>query len=191
MPKAMGTTLRTALLGGLAAATLTVPQVAASAGGTYEVRGAAEARAQVEAALAASSFDWSALSGKVTVHVRRGIATRAAPGQVWLDADLLDSGRFSWGVVLHEFGHQLDFLALDDRDRQTLARALGVKAWGCGPAGPTLAHRDQGCERFASMVSWAHWPSADNVFRPSSPLDESAAMSPRAFRALLADVLAD
>jgi hypothetical protein len=188
MPEAMGTTLRTSLGCGLVVAALIAPQAARSAGGRYDIRGTAAGQTQVRAALAVSSFDWSVLSDKVTVHIHRGIPTRAKPGEIWIDADLLDAGRFSWGVVLHEFGHQLDFFLLDEQDRRTLARALGTSTWGCAGSG-RVPHGQQGCERFASMVAWAFWPAADNVFRPSSPLDESAAMSPRSFRALLAQIL--
>src|SRR4051794_2971677 len=56
-------------------------------------------RAQVRAALAASSFDRSVIPAPVTVHIVRGVLSHAAPGEVWLDGDLLDSGRFGWAVV--------------------------------------------------------------------------------------------
>jgi len=146
-------------------------------------------RAQVRAALAASSFDWSAIASRVTVHVQRGVDSHAAPGEVWLDSSLLDSGRFGWAVVQDEFAHQVDFLRLSDDARAQLDAALGTQVW-CHADAPGLAHSAYGCERFTSMLVWAYWQSPDNAYRPVNGKGEAAAMDPAAFRALLGSLLA-
>jgi hypothetical protein len=61
---------------------------------------------------------------------------RSAPGHVFLDSDLLKAGRFSWGTVQHEFGHQVDFLLLDDAKRAMLAGALGGRLLEARPRRP-------------------------------------------------------
>jgi hypothetical protein len=144
-------------------------------------------RSQVARALAVSNFDWSVLPTRVTVHIGRDFDAEAAPGEVWLDARLLDTGRFSWGVVQHEFAHQVDFQLLSAEARDGFALLLGGSAW-CG-ASPLVAHGDYGCERFASTLAWAYWPSTSNCMKPISSSDESAAMEPAAFRAALAAAL--
>ena len=144
-------------------------------------------RSQVTRALGASSFDWSLLPARVTVHIGRDFDSEAAPGEVWLDANVLDAGRFSWGVVQHEFAHQVDFQLLSPDARDRFALLLGGSAW-CGDS-PAVAHGDYGCERFASTLAWAYWPSANNCMKPTSSSDESAAMAPAAFRVALAEAL--
>jgi hypothetical protein len=144
-------------------------------------------RTQVTKALAASSFDWSLLPRRVTVHVGRDLDSEAAPGEVWLDSSLLDTGRFSWGVVQHEFAHQVDFQLLSADARDRFALLLGGSAWYGGS--PAIAHGDYACERFASTLAWAYWPNGANSMKPVSTQDESAAMRPAAFRAALAEAL--
>jgi hypothetical protein len=144
-------------------------------------------RSQVTKALGASSFDWSLLPSRVTVHIGRDFASEAAPDEVWLDANVLDAGRFSWGVVQHEFAHQVDFQLLDAETRARFALLLGGSAW-CGET-LAFAHGDYGCERFASTLAWAYWSSQSNCMKPMSRSDESAAMAPAAFRAALAEAL--
>jgi hypothetical protein len=102
----------------------------------------------------------------------------------------------SWGVVRHEFAHQVDFFLLDDAKRATLADALGGARWRdaarvpllAGPDGST-AHGELTAERFASTLAWAFWPSRANVLRPEKPGDESGALPPEQFRALVAALL--
>jgi hypothetical protein len=87
-------------------------------------------QAQVREALVASSFDWNMLPGTVVVHIAPlDAGGYATPGNVFLDSRLLDAGEFSWGVVQHEFGHEVDFLMLHDDDRSILQDALGATAW--------------------------------------------------------------
>ena len=188
MPLRLRTTLLPALaLLALAAALVLAPGAGARGASVSFDGGSSAQRAQVSQALAASSFDWSLLSGRVTVHIARGIDSHATRGHVWLDANLLDSGRFSWGVVLHEFAHQVDFLLLTDDARRELHSLLGGRAWCTEVAG--VAHGDYGCERFASTLAWAYWESPHNCFKPTTRNDESAAMAPAEFRALLARTL--
>jgi hypothetical protein len=161
---------------------------ARAAGGSYTFDGGTPSQqAQVRSALEASAFEWSLVPGTVTIHIARGIESEALPGEIWLDGDLLDAGRFAWGVVQHEYAHQVDFLLLTSGARAELAAALGGSDW-CYSV-PGLAHSAHGCERFASTLAWAYWPVRDNCMRPESPADEAAAMAPAAFRNLLARLI--
>jgi hypothetical protein len=166
----------------VAVALLAFPTHASASGGRYAFDGGTAAeRGQVRAALRASSFDWNVVPGTITVHIRRGIGSQATPGEVWLDADLLDSGTFAWGVVQHEFAHEVDFLLLTDADRARIQAVLGGSGWCFGAE----SHDDNGCERFATALSWAYWPSPRNAFAPRGEGWLSPA-SVRALRALLA-----
>jgi hypothetical protein len=178
------TPLRLAALPLLALALCAVPPASAAAGGRAAFAGGTAAeRAQVKAALGASSFDWSRLP-PVTVHIGNVGASYSTPGDVYLDAGLLDSGRFAWGVVQHEFAHQVDFFLLDDSDRARLLPQLGAADWWNGQDHATL-----GCERFASNFAWAFWPVAANAMRPRSLSDEAGSIPPAAFRAEVLNTL--
>ena len=181
--------LRCALTAAFAA--LALSGVAQAAGGNYVFDGGTpKEQAQVRSALNASAFNWSLVPAQITVHVAPGFGTSdATPGELWLDSALLDSGVFSWGVVQHEYAHEVDFFLLDEAKRAVLAPQLGGQSWWQG-AGAPLAHGQLTCERFASTLAWAYWPSARNSMKPQSRNDESAAMAPAAFRALIAQVLA-
>jgi hypothetical protein len=139
-------------------------------------------QSQVRAALQASSFDWGVVLQRVTIRIKRGEASSATPGEIVLDANLLDAGTFSWGVIQHEFAHEVDFLLLDDADRARLEEVLGGSSWW-PVAG--LTHAQLGCERFASTVAWAYWPSSANVMRPGSKSDEAGSVAVGKFRTLL------
>jgi hypothetical protein len=169
-------------------ALLCVTGNAAASGGNYGFVGGTPAhRAQVRAALNASAFDWSVVPARITIHVARGAHPHAVPGHIWLDEKLLVSGRFSWAIVQHEYAHQVDFFLLDPARRALLNAALGGLDW-CG-AVTGLHHAAYGCERFASTLAWAYWPSPHNALRPEAGADEAAAMSPPAFRSLLSSLL--
>jgi hypothetical protein len=169
----------------VAAATLAIAPAAFAAGGNYVFDGGSQAeQTQVTAALNASSFPWGVVPGPVVVHIQRDVASAAAPNQIWLDANLLDSGRFSWGVVQHEYAHQVDFALLDDVSRAQLHSILGGSAWS-GAEG----HSNLDSERFADLVSWSYWSSSDNVMKPLSTQDEGGQVTPTVFRAALAAIL--
>ncbi len=69
---------------------LVLPSTAFARGGSYAVIGGNNAdRAQIHAALAASTFDWSLVPALVEIHVVPGIPAQAAPGEIWLDPALL------------------------------------------------------------------------------------------------------
>jgi hypothetical protein len=171
------------------AATLVSADSASAGGGRYVLRGgSAREQAQVRAALEASSFDWDLVPMQVTITITRGAGSCGVAGQIFLDADLLDAGRLSWGVVQHEYGHQVDFLLLDDRQRSLLRPALGGRSWWQTAA--LLPHGELTSERFASALAWAFWPSPDNVMRPDSAADEAGSLAPTAFRTLLTGLLA-
>lgn len=161
---------------------------AQAAGGNYVFDGATpRQQAQVKAALDASSFDWSLVPAQITIHVAPGTSSYALPGHIYLDADLLSAGRFAWATVQDEYAHQVDFFLFDAGSRERLNRELGGRDWCYGVAG--FRHAEYGCERFASTLVWSYWQSRDNVYRPTSRNDESAALSPAKFRALLEQVL--
>jgi len=165
-------------------AALAVPGAASAAGGHYVIDGGTpQEQAQVRAALDASRYEWSLVPAQITITIRRGYGSCGVPGQIFLDANLLDAGHFSWGVVQHEYAHQVDFFLLDDAGRALLAAALGGRSWW--QTSQRLPHGELTSERFASTLAWAYWPTPDNVMRPSSPGDEAGSPSPEAFRALL------
>lgn len=173
--------MRRALAAVLTIATLLGGAASARAsGGSYAFDGGTPAeQATVRAALDASAFPWSIVPQQVTIHVAPGTDSYATPGQIWLDANLLDAGRFAWGTVQHEYAHQVDFLLLDQSDRAQLQALLGGRDW-CGEVAG-LAHDDHGCERFADTVAAAYWPSPDNTATAFAPADR--------FRALLDGLL--
>jgi hypothetical protein len=161
----------------------------------YSIDGGTPAEhATVRTGLAASSFPWEIVPADVRIHIEAGVLSHAVPGEIWLDSHLLDAGRFSWAIVQHEFAHQVDFFLLNDSERTLLATRLGGSSWwsstryALAPDG-SLAHGALTAERFASTLTWAYWPCRANVLRPESPGDESAALPPAKFRALLASVL--
>jgi hypothetical protein len=175
------TLLTTAVFGVLA-------QSAFAAGGTYSFAGGtATEQATVRNALHASSFDWGLLPQAVVVHIGAYGDSYSTYGNVFVDASLLHSGRFAWGVVQHEFAHQVDFMLFDAAKRAAFEERLGGKDWCYSVSG--LKHSDYGCERFASELSWAYWGSPANSMRPAAATDEAAGMPVAQFRALLAQVL--
>jgi hypothetical protein len=162
---------------------------ATGAAGPIEFRGGTgKERRQVRAALAASAFPFGVVGRTITVHINPDVTSQSQPGHVWLNSRLLDAGRFAWASVQDEFAHQVDFFVLDDAQRAALNALLGGVDWCYGV--PGLAHSAYGCERFSSMVAWAYWPSIDNAYRPASATDESAAMPPARFRAVVDAMIA-
>ena len=175
-------------IGLLFALTLLLPGTALASGGNYGFEGATAAeRTTVRAALNASSFDWGIVPQPVTIHVGAYGVSHSTPGHIWLDRGLLAAGRFAWGTVMDEYAHQVDFLVLDAPRRLLLQQRLRASAWCYETSG--LAHGQHGCERFASMIAWAYWPSKHNTYSPTSRSDESAAMPAAEFRRLLATLL--
>jgi hypothetical protein len=163
---------------------LVLTPAALAGGGNYVFDGGTRAQqSQVRAALNASSFDWDIVRGSVVIHIGQGDGPHATPGQIWLDASLLSSGRFSWGVVQHEYAHQVDFAVLTDGMRAQLHTLLGGSAWWGSD------HQTLDCERFADLVAWSYWQSPDNVMRPSSATDEGGQVAPARFRAALEAIL--
>jgi hypothetical protein len=157
---------------------------ALAGGGNYTFDGGTKVQqSQVRAALNASSFDWSIVPGPVVIHIGRGSGPHATAGQIWLDPSLLDSGRFAWGVIQHEYAHQVDFFVLTDQMRAQLHTVLGGDAWWGGE------HSSLDCERFADLVAWAYWQSPENVMRPDSATDEGGQIAPARFRSIVSGLL--
>ena len=184
----MGAASRLSIVAAAAVAALAAAGAAAAFGGSYVVDGGTPGeRATVVAALDASAFDWSVVPTVVTIRIRRGVDSDAVRGRITLDADLLDAGVWAWGVVQHEYAHQVDFFLLDEATRALLLERLGGAVW-CAGSG-SFHHAALGCERFASTLAWAYWPVRANCMQPLGPNDEAAAMDPAEFRALLAVLL--
>jgi len=159
-------------------------------GGNYAFQGGTPyQQLQVRSALNVSSFNWSVVPQTITITISPLPVDEAVPGQIWLDPNLLDSGQFSWGTVQHEFAHEVDFALFNAAIHAQLETALGGTAW-CYADNPALAHNQYGCERFASTLAWAYWPSAQNSMKPSMIAGESGGMTPVAFRALMTSILA-
>src|SRR3954471_9797698 len=126
---------RLSLLLSTAAAALALVPAAFASGGTYVFDGGNKPeRRQVTAALNASAFPWGIVPGTVVVHIAPGAASSASPGRISLDADLLDAGTFSWGVVQHEYAHVVDFALLTQASRAQLHLLLQGAEWS-GPEG--------------------------------------------------------
>lgn len=164
---------------------------AAASGGNYAFEGgSAEARAQVRAALRASAFDWSIVRERITIRITDCGCAGAVPGIITLDEDTLVRSpygrRYAWGIVQHEYAHQVDYFVLRYRERKRLRRALGGRDW-CY-RNPALDHDAHACERFAGMVAWAYWPRPGNIQRPSAD-HGTRALSPAAFRGMLSDLI--
>lgn len=174
---------------GVASLALALAPAALASGGHYVFAGGTAAeQSQVTQALQASSFDWNLVPVQVTIHIARGIAlSYSTPGQTWLDASLLDSGSFSWGVVQMEYAQQVQYTALSAQARSRLTGALGAQQWCYDD--PSLPRGANACERFAATLAWSYWPSTNNSMRPAGPSDWSASMSPRAFRTLLSQLI--
>jgi hypothetical protein len=180
--------LRLRILLLIASCALLVPAFAQAAGGSYTFDGGtAKQQAQVHTALEASSFDWSLVPATIKIHIASGVDSEATKGELWLDSDLLNAGRYSWGTIQHEYAHQVDYYLLTDATRAQLLTTLGGTEWCHTTAG--LGHGANGCERFASTLAWAYWSSADNALKPLSTRDEAAALAPTQFRALLAEMI--
>ena len=163
-------------------------QSALAGGGSYTFAGGtAKQQAAVHAALEASSFNWSLIPRTITIHIGAYGDSYSTYGDVYLDGSLLNSGRFSWGDVQHELGHQVDFFLFDDAKRAQMLRLIGGEDW-CYSV-PGLKHSDYGCERFASELAWAYWPAPDNSMRPTSAGDEAGAMPVAQFRAVLTQLI--
>jgi hypothetical protein len=71
--------------------------------------------------------------------------------------------KYAWGLIQHEYAHQVDFLLFQDADRAVVRRTLGGKDWCYEVAG--LQHDQHGCERFAEVFTWAFWPRRNNIQR--------------------------
>lgn len=169
---------------------LAVAGTARAGGGNYVFNGGTAAQqAEVKAALDASSFPWSVVPRQVVIHIGSGYPTQATPGHVWLNANLVDSGVFSHGLIQHEYAHQVDFLMLSSAARRALTSVLGGKQWCWGDGVQQLEHDEYGCERFASTLAWSFWQSPDNELAPENLGDESAALPPARFKALLGALL--
>ena len=170
-----------------AATALVLAGTASAAGGNYVFDGGtAYQQQQVRQALAASSFNWSVIPGTITIHITPDFTSESIPGAIFLDPDLLDSGEFAWGVVQHEYAHQVDFALFDDATHAALTTQLGASAWCYGNT-PTLLHSEYGCERSPRRLGLL--AVARDACNRQVAGGESGAMAPAAFRALMTRLL--
>jgi hypothetical protein len=165
---------------------LALPGKAGAADVALEFSGGSNAaRGEVIAALEASAFDWSLIARPVTVQIFDCGCAGSRPGVVVLDETMLASspyGRaYTWGIVQHEFAHQVWWYALDDGRRSELQALLGGADLCYEQLG--LPHDAHACELFASTLSWAYWRVAGN------PMQAEKAMGAWQFRRLLARML--
>jgi hypothetical protein len=165
---------------------------AQAAGGNYVIEGGSpEAEAAVRGALNASRFDFSRVPDQITIRITRCGCAGARPGLVVLDEDVIRDtslGRkYAWGLIQHEYGHQVDYFLLQDDDRAALRHLLGGQDWCYETAG--LAHDDHGCERFAEVFTWAFWPDGSNIQREHAR-EVAPGMRARRFRAIVNRLLA-
>jgi hypothetical protein len=184
---ALFTVLGAAVL--LALALLSSPGKAKAQSAGYSfVGGTARQQATVRNALDASSFDWNLVPGAVTIHIAKGVSgSYSTKGNIWLEPALLTHGAKAWGVIQHEYAHQIDFFLFDSTIRARLTKLLGAKTWWAGQS--SLRHSQLGCERFASTLAWAYWPSRQNTLIRFAHA-EATAMPPAKFRRLLDNLLA-
>ena len=167
---------------------------ALAAGGNYVFAGGSlAARAQVQAALDRSAFDWDVVPGQVTIRITSCGCAGSRPGEIVLDEGQLTSSpfgsRYVWGIVQHEYAHQVDFLVLDESDRDRFSRRYGAGAW-CYEVGG-LDHDAYGCERLATLVAWAYWRSPANAQRPDWRPEGAPRLRRHRLRAFVARLLAD
>jgi hypothetical protein len=107
------------------------------------------------------------------------------PGLIQIDANLLDSGMFAWGIVQHEYAHQVDWYLLGSDARKALSKVLGGITWGIGITdGYGVEHDDLTGERFANQLTWAYWPTADNAIEPAT-----TTFTPKRFRTYVAGLI--
>jgi hypothetical protein len=177
--------LQTILL--LAVVSLALSGKAQAAGGNYVFDGGtASQQRSVSAALNASSFNWSRVPNRITIHIKKNVASEAAPGQIWIDSNLLNAGKFAWGTIQHEYAHQVDFFLMNDLMRAEVATKLGGASWW---QSGTFGHSKLTSERFASTLAWSYWSSNHNTMRPAMLGIESGAIAPTQFRALVSHTL--
>ena len=174
-------------------ASLVLTGTAQAAGGDYVIEGGSpKARETVQAALETSRFDFDRVPSRITIKITNCGCAGARAGLIVLDEKVITDtslgARYSWGLIQHEYAHQIDYFLLQDHDRVAVRRALGGKAWCYERDG--LSHDANACERFADVVSWAFWPSLDNVLREDAKVfaPNFTAKEARAFvNRLLAD----
>jgi hypothetical protein len=100
---------------------------------------------------------------QITIQVSRCSCAGAREGLIVLDVIREDSlgEKYAWGIIQHEYAHQIDYFLFQRADRRAVRNTLGGKDWCYETAG--VAHDDHGCERFADVFSWAFWPTQENV----------------------------
>jgi hypothetical protein len=174
-------------------ASFALASTAHAAGGDYVLEGgSAEAQATVHSALDASRFNFDRVPAQITIRITDCGCAGARAGLIVLDEHVLVDGtleeKYAWGLIQHEYAHQVDYFLFQDDDRAASRRVLGGKDWCYEVSG--LAHDEHGCERFADVFSWAFWPTEDNVLRADAR-EIAPDMTARDLRRFLNGLLAD
>lgn len=189
MPGRMKTKACYLAVASLAALAL-VPQASAY-GGRYRIEGGTTyERQQVVQALDISGFNWSVVPWTVRITITTGTLTLGGfdaggvspPRHITLRADALDQGVRSWGLVQHEYAHQVDEARFNDSIRKRLTYTFLAKTWWWRPG---MSHSKAGAERFASTLAWTYWPSPDNILGARDEYEEARAMAPGPFKRLM------
>ena len=175
-------------------AALAIVPEAGAYGGRYRIEGGTKyERQQVVQALDVSGFNWSVVPWLVRITIRAGRLTTGGveaggvspPRHITLRADQLDQGIRSWGLVQHEYAHQVDFALFNSSIRKRLTYLLMAETWWWKPG---MAHSQAGAERFASTLAFTYWPSPDNMLGTYS-FEESRAMAMGPFKKLMRELM--
>jgi hypothetical protein len=174
-----------ALAGAVLATALALTGKAEAFGGNYVFVGGSDAAQEAaRAALEASRFDWRLVAETITIRITNCGCAGSAPGEIVLDENVLTGTpfgpMFAWGIVQHEYAHQLAFLP-DARSRRLARSWLGGSDWCYEDA--DVGHDDHTCERFASSLAWAYWPWRRNI------MAAEAVVSPAEFRSKVGPLL--
>jgi hypothetical protein len=186
----MARSFRTTLIALLAS--LALAGTAQAAGGNYVIEGGSpQTQETVRAALNASSFDFNRVPAQITIKISRCGCAGARPGVIVLDEAVLSDtslgSRYSWGIIQHEYAHQIDYFLFQESDRAAVRRTLGGQDWCYEVA--RLGHDEHGCERFADVFSWAFWPAKGNILRADAKAI-APKMTPKKLRAFVNRLLA-
>jgi hypothetical protein len=108
---------------------------------------------------------------EVTIQLVDCGCAGSRPGVIVLDETLLESPpygpAYTWGLVHHEYAHQIWWYVLDDVERTFLQERLGGTDLCFEQRG--LPHDAHTCERFANTLAWAYWPVEGNPVQGERP----------------------
>ena len=186
--------LRKSMVAGLAGfAALALPARPAARGGHYAFDGGTPAsRPRCASRSRSAASTGTSCPTTVTIHLHRGSGSYATPGAIWIDTELARLRHVRVGPDPARVRPPGRLLPSRRRTAQRAERRARRARLVGEPGRRRLHgpdHASLGAERFASTLAWSYWQSPANSLTPTSKKDESAAMAPASFRALLARVL--